>query len=61
MKPLMLAHVFSAAGFVSHSWTAASNSPVAFKLNKATSLRSFKSELIPALVSSHIAFSTLIK
>jgi hypothetical protein len=47
MKVLMFDHVFLAVGFCSHSWTAALNYPFAFKWYSATSLCSFKSELIP--------------
>ena len=61
MKLLMLAHILSASGIASHLQTAASNYPVVFRYNRAMSLRSLRSELIPALVSPCIAFLTLLK
>jgi hypothetical protein len=61
MKDLMFVHVFDAASFCSHSHMAALNFPDAFKWYNTMSLLSLRSEMIPALVSPFIAFSTLLK
>lgn len=61
MKVLMLFHVLFAVGLFSHSRTAASNSPDDLKKYNAMSLRSFRSDVIPARVSALIACSTLLK
>jgi hypothetical protein len=61
MKVLMFCHVFWPAGRCSHSLTAASNSPDAFKKYRAMSQRLFRSEVMPARVSPWITFSTRLK
>jgi hypothetical protein len=57
MKVLMFAHVYWAVGLVSHSLTAASNSPELFKKYNAMLVCSFRYDWIPAL-SCFIAFYT---
>jgi hypothetical protein len=61
IKVLMFCHVFCPAGRCSHSLTAASNSPDAFKKYRAMSRRLFRSEVMPARVSPWIAFLTQLK
>ena len=60
-KSLIFAHVLVTAGLASHSLTAASYSPVLLRYQSAMSVLSFRSDVIPALVSCCIAFSTLLK